>query len=43
MAQPDTNPILVNVRDNAKLQWDGSAVKMKLRVLQVRYISDGQK
>ena len=43
MAQPDTNPILVNVRDNAKLQWNDSSVKMKLRVIEIRYVTDGKK
>lgn len=42
-SQPDTSPIIVNVRNNAKLQWNGAAVKMKFRILQVRFISNGQK
>lgn len=36
LSAQDTTPITVNIRDNAKLQFGGSAVKMKAVVLQFR-------
>jgi hypothetical protein len=36
LSAQDTTPITVNIRDNAKLQFGGQAVKMKAVVLQFR-------
>jgi hypothetical protein len=41
--QPDNSPIIVEVRNSAKLQWNGAAVKQKIRVLDVAFIRNGQK
>ena len=42
-AQTDLTPIVINIRNSAKLQWNGVAVKQKIRVLNVAFIRDGQK
>jgi len=39
----DTSPIEVNLSDNAKLQWNGSAVKQKAIVLDWRPLINGTK
>ena len=42
-AQTDLTPIVINIRNSAKLQWNGVAVKQKIRVLNVAFVRDGQK
>jgi hypothetical protein len=39
----DVSPIVVNLSDNAKLQWNGSNVKMKATVLDYRPVINGTK
>lgn len=42
-AQPDQSDIVVNVRDNARLQYNGSAVKQKAVVIGYTPVSRGSK
>ena len=43
LSAQDLTPITVNIRDNARLQYNGAAVKMKAVVLQFRPVTESSK